>query len=98
MYVVKMKEKIVKPTNALVWEELVEHAARLKKQSIAELFSKNPNRVKEFSQTLGDIYFDYSKNYLDHEVMTSLLQLAEQAGLKKAINSLFSGENVNITE
>jgi glucose-6-phosphate isomerase len=44
------------------------------------------------------MYVDYSKNLIDRPVLGTLLELAEESGLKNAIKSMFSGEKINETE
>ena len=44
------------------------------------------------------IYFDYSKHRITDEVLTLLLQLAEESGLRARIDAMFRGDKINVTE
>ncbi len=44
------------------------------------------------------IYFDYSKHRITTATLNLLLQLAEQSVLRSHIESMFSGEKINICE
>ena len=71
---------------------------RLNSTTIKSLFDANENRQKEFSLAFNDLFFDYSKNIIDKEVFTNLIELANQTSLKSAIHSQFSGDVINVTE
>lgn len=81
-----------------IWQHLQTKANAMRQQKIGDLFSQNPQHVAQYSLEVGDIYLDYSKNFVDQEVMTNLLSLAEAVDLKSAISRLMSGDSVNITE
>ena len=63
-----------------------------------ELFSEDSDRFQKFSLRFNDILLDYSKNRINEESMHLLLELAEQAGLRAAIDRMFAGEKINNTE
>ena len=63
-----------------------------------DLFASDPNRFENFSLQFGDILFDYSKNRITKETVGLLVKLAEQAGVKSAIEAMFTGEKINVTE
>jgi glucose-6-phosphate isomerase len=71
---------------------------RLHSITIKSLFEANKQRQNEFSLAFNDLFFDYSKNILDKEAFTHLIELANQTNLKSAINSQFSGDVINVTE
>jgi len=62
------------------------------------LFAGDPARFSKYSLRAGSILFDYSKNIVTEKTMGLLRQLAEQCGLKEAIEAMFSGEKINQTE
>lgn len=80
------------------WQRLENKAKQMSQQKIADLFVNNPQHATQFSLQVGDIFLDYSKNFVDKEVMTELLALADALDVKKAIARLMSGDNVNTTE
>lgn len=85
-------------TESLVWAALEEHQRLLSPVHMRDLFATDPARFTRFSLALGDILFDFSKNRIDAQTMGLLVALAEQAGLRQAIDAMFAGEKINTTE
>ena len=52
----------------------------------------------DFSQRLGPLLVDYGKQRLDAHARRELVALAEESGLRAAIDALFDGARVNVTE
>ena len=77
---------------------LKKHEIFLSDATISSLFSENPDRFREFSCSVGDIIFDYSKNLIDRKVRSYLIKMAEQIGLKSKIFDMFDGVKINFTE
>ena len=46
---------------------------------------------------LKSMLVDFSKNIINEQTMGLLLELAEETGVKEAIDSMFSGEKINET-
>ena len=87
----------VDPTSTAAWAKLAE----LKDQLVPDLrgwFAADPERAERFSFTAGDLFVDLSKNLLDDEVLATLLQLADEAGVAARRDAMFSGEKINVTE
>ena len=61
-------------------------------------FAGDPRRFKEFSVTLDDLLFDYSKQRVDAGVMAGLVELAKAAAVEARRDAMFAGEKINITE
>ncbi len=80
------------------YAELEAHAARLKSTPIEQLFEQDDNRTKVFSLNAAGLSLDFSKQLLDTKARISLLDLAEQAGVRQSIENLFSGTPINNTE
>lgn len=81
------------------WKKLEQHYAdQLAKVQMRDLFESDPKRFERFSLQFQDILFDYSKNILVDETLKLLLQLAQEANLKEAIERMFNGEKINFTE
>lgn len=55
-------------------------------------------RATARSRRLGPIFFDYSKQALNDEVIAALVALAIESSLPRAIDELFSGAPINSTE
>ncbi|MDG2175202.1 MAG: glucose-6-phosphate isomerase [Gammaproteobacteria bacterium] len=85
-------------TDSSPWKALVAHQKSLSGQSISALFSDNPERFDHFSVEAAGLLLDYSKNLVTAETLELLTNLAEEAGLQKAISAMFSGEVINTTE
>ena len=77
---------------------LEEHYRQMAGIHLRDLFKDDPNRAATFSLETEGILLDYSKNRITAETMTRLLALAEAVGLPDAIQRMFSGEKINLTE
>jgi len=87
----------INPLETQSWEALEDHFLQ-NDFELRTLFQYNPNRFDEFSVKRPDYLFDYSKNLIDSKTKELLLQLAEEAQLKEAIDKMFSGDKINETE
>ena len=85
-------------TKTPAFNQLTNDFNRLHSITLKSLFEANKQRQNEFSLAFNDLFFDYSKNILDKEAFTHLIELANQTNLKSAINSQFSGVVINVTE
>jgi len=88
----------INPTKTQAWKKLESHAKEMKQVHIRELFKNDPSRFDAFSQTEGNLLFDYSKNIITEETLKLLNELAHESGLKEGINAMFEGEKINRTE
>ena len=88
----------INPTKTQAWKKLESHANEMKQVHMRELFKNDPSRFDAFSQTEGNLLFDYSKNIITEETLKLLNELAHESGLKEAINAMFEGEKINRTE
>lgn len=79
-------------------QEIQELAKTYKTKRLVDLFSEDAHRVSHYGLTVGDIYLDYSKNFIDKTVLSTLIQIANKQDLSGSIKKLFSGERINITE
>ena len=85
------------PTQLKSWKTL-ENIKKNQSFDLRKLFKEDPGRAEKFSVSFDDIFFDYSKNLIDENVMKTLFSLAEEAGLKEGIAAMFKGEKINETE
>ncbi|MFJ1353610.1 glucose-6-phosphate isomerase [Capnocytophaga canimorsus] len=90
--------QVVNPTTTKAWMSLQKHFEATQNQSMKSLFEQDPNRAKRFSIQWQDFLVDYSKNRIDSTTMDLLVQLAEQCGLKDAVEKYFEGDLINATE
>lgn len=86
------------PTTTKAWLKLREHFFNMQNNSIKEMFANDSQRVEKFNIQWEDFLVDFSKNNITQETIDLLLELANEVDLKKAIDSYFSGENINQTE
>ena len=61
-------------------------------------FADDPARFKQFSVTLDDLLFDYSKQRIDAAVLSALVELAKAAKVEAKREAMFAGEKINTTE
>ncbi len=91
--------KNINPTKTAAWQALSQHFNDNKDITIAELFQQDKNRFQNFSVKFGtDFLVDYSKNRITAQTMQLLTQLAEETDVAGAIEAMFSGEKINVTE
>jgi glucose-6-phosphate isomerase len=88
----------INPTSTQSWKKLRAHFEEIKDISLQKHFAENPNRFEEFSIVWEDFLVDYSKNRLTKETLNLLEELANEIGLKEAMEAYFQGEVINQTE
>lgn len=67
-------------------------------KDLRQLFAEDSARFDKFSIAFEDILLDYSKNSITEDTRALLVRLAEECGLSEAIEAMFSGERINVTE
>lgn len=91
--------KNINPTQTQAWQALEAHFAANKETRLKDLFAQDPKRFDKFSLTFGgDILVDYSKNLITEETLKLLIDLAKETDLRSAIDAMFNGEKINMTE
>jgi len=80
------------------FQALREHFDKVGATHLRDLFADDPERGTRLTAQAEGIYLDYSKNRVTDETLKLLLELAEQSGLRERIDSMFSGEKLNVTE
>ncbi|MCD2323434.1 glucose-6-phosphate isomerase [Sphingomonas sp. IC-56] len=70
----------------------------LPRQTLAQLFEGDANRVATLSADVAGIHFDWSKTHLTRQAVQAFTTLAEQMGLTAKRDALFAGEAINVTE
>jgi len=87
------------PTDLPSWQALKGHwRDDMKSRPLSGLFSRDKKRFERYSLQSGDIFLDYSKNFLNANTRKLLLRLAREAQVAAAIEAMFSGERINTTE
>ena len=61
-------------------------------------FADDPTRFKQFSVTLDDLLFDYSKQRIDGPILSALVELAKACKAEAKREAMFAGEKINTTE
>ena len=85
-------------TDSPAWRALGWHHAQIKDVHLRTLFADDPGRAERFSVEGAGLFLDYSKNRITDQTLRLLLQLAEQRGVAKRRDAMFSGEVINTTE
>ncbi|MCW8853064.1 MAG: glucose-6-phosphate isomerase [Gammaproteobacteria bacterium] len=85
-------------TQSELWSALSRHYDEIKHVHMRDMFDKDENRFKKYSLKLNDLLYDYSKNRVNDETLSLLLQLADQANLSGWIEKMFKGVSINNTE
>ena len=86
------------PIKTKSWQKLKDHFGVMKAIHMKKLFAEDPDRFRKFSVRLNDILVDYSKNRISEETLKLLIGLADEIGLRDAIDKMFSGDKINETE
>ncbi|MEO1171251.1 MAG: glucose-6-phosphate isomerase [Myxococcota bacterium] len=80
------------------WRSTADHAERLKGTHLRSIFATDPVRAARMSQSVGDLFVDYSKHRVDRAAMDCLFSLARACGVAERAEAMFSGEHINSTE
>jgi glucose-6-phosphate isomerase len=86
------------PTKTLAWQNLQKRFQEMNTASMKDMFANDSTRTEKFHFQWNDFVIDYSKNIIDQETMSLLLELAKEVHLKEAISQYFDGEIINQTE
>ena len=68
------------------------------KVNLKEEFAKDSNRLEKLSLEHENIYYDFSKNLVDDEILAKLVSFAKESNLESKISAMFAGEKINTTE
>ncbi len=80
------------------WDALRKHHAQIGDTHLRELFNDDPDRGRELTVTVGDLYIDYSKHRITRETIKLLTDLARAAHLEERRDAMFAGEHINTSE
>ncbi len=81
------------------WAALqAQYAATGQTFDLRQAFAAHPQRFADFSQDAPHVFADLSKNLIDAQTQTLLLDLARQCGLERHRDAMFAGEKINRTE
>jgi glucose-6-phosphate isomerase len=95
---IKMALNTTNPTGTEAWKKLQNHYKDIQGTTMQELFQADNSRAEKFNLKWNDFLVDYSKNNINQETISLLLELANTIGVKNAISDYFNGELINQTE
>ena len=85
-------------TSTTAWNDLLKLHAEKNKSTLREMFDRDSGRAEAFTFDAAGLHVDLSKNLVDDDVLTALVALAEEAGVKEATEKMFNGAHINSTE
>lgn len=85
-------------TEQPAWQALGRHYKTIAHQHMRDWFASEPNRFLRYSIQHDGLLLDYSRNRINDETLSLLIQLAEEIHLEAKIKALFAGDAVNTTE
>ena len=85
----------VDPPACPAWSVLRDEADRMRQESIRSLVGGDREFLRIDAAALS---FDFSRQRLDASVLDSLIELAEQTGVRQSMDAMFAGDVVNSTE
>jgi glucose-6-phosphate isomerase len=88
----------VKFDETKAYKKLKSHYKTISKTNLKELFIQDKNRFGKFNIKFQDILLDFSKNNINGRTLSYLIDLAEECKLGDAIEKMFIGEKINVTE
>ena len=84
--------------NSAAWQDLQQHQAEMLPVLMRQLFAEDRERFERYSFSAAGLFLDYSKNRINAQSMSLLLNLASQQNVQQKISALFNGDTVNTTE
>jgi glucose-6-phosphate isomerase len=87
----------VDPTTTPAWARLTALYEALE-PDLRGWFAADSSRAKSLTFTAGDLYVDLSKNLINADILSALVDLADQVGLTDRRDAMFAGEHINVTE
>jgi glucose-6-phosphate isomerase len=88
----------INPTQTPAWHKLQAHFEQMCAIRMQDLFAQDAQRAEKLHIEWQDFLLDYSKNRMNSETMSLLLQLAQEVQLSDAIQKYFTGDLINQTE
>ncbi len=80
------------------WDALRKHHDQNKDLHLRQIFADDPDRGRDLTVTVGDLYIDYSKHRITRETIELLLDLARAANLEQRRDEMFAGDHINTSE
>ncbi len=86
------------PTATTSWKKLLHLYDTHKDRTLQELFAQDEDRFSRYSIRHEDMLIDFSKNHIDHNIFSTLIDLVNELQLRHGIEAMFSGAYINETE
>ena len=80
------------------WQALERHHASIRDTHLRDLFAADPGRGDRMWLEAAGLYADYAKQRVNDETLLLLTGLAQESGLRDAIEAMFRGDRINRTE
>lgn len=80
------------------WDALRKHYGQIGETHLRQIFADDPDRGRDLTVTVGDLYIDYSKHRVTRETLRLLVDLARAANLEERRDQMFSGVHINTSE
>ena len=93
-----MSADIADITATAAWKALKQHHKDIADKHLRLFFADDPDRGRELTLTVGDLYIDYSKHRVTRETLSLLADLARAAHLEQRRDAMFAGEHINTSE
>ena len=93
-----MSAEIGDITSTAAWKALGGHHEQIAGKHLREFFAEDPDRGRELTLTVGDLYIDYSKHRVTRETLALLADLARAAHLEQRRDAMFAGAHINTSE
>ena len=85
-------------TESAAASALRQHQRELARSSLLDLFTQDHSRAFKFCANAAGVRLDFSKNFCTPQTLELFEQLAEEIHLRREIEALFEGAEVNGTE
>jgi glucose-6-phosphate isomerase len=89
--------QLVDPTTTPAWARLTALYESFQ-PDLRGWFTGDQSRTKSLTFQAGDLYFDLSKNLISSDILSALVDLADQVGLADRRDAMLAGEHINVTE
>ncbi|NKC19097.1 glucose-6-phosphate isomerase [Pseudoalteromonas sp. S4498] len=80
------------------WQKLSSSAQRVEQEHLKTMFENDAQRFEKFSRQISGVLFDFSKQRIDDQIFSEMMQLAKESDIALWRERMFSGEKINITE
>ena len=85
------------PTSLNSWKKLKELASEIKEKGRSDYGFENLP-IDEYSVSLSNLLFDYSRNLINNEILQVLEELSKESGIVSSFKQTIKGEKINETE